>query len=268
MLELRFYMQIPAENIIILVVSITVIFLMGGGFIILFVNIYNNRKKAHKKEKELLISLYSQTLLQSKVEIQEQTLQYISRELHDNLGITASLIKIHINTLKLDDPIKLVEQLEEMKDQVKQLIADIKELSVKMDGEKVGHAGLIRSLETEINRINKTGKLKIVFDKKDIINQLAPDRSIILFRMTQEILNNAVKHSEAKKIEITVTTSEKSLILEISDDGIGFNVAEKKKSGGSGLLNLYSRANLIQASLNIQSTPGSGTIISIALPLS
>ncbi len=268
MLELCFYMQIPAENIIVLVVSITIIFLMGAGFIILFVNIYNNRKKAHKKEKELLISLYSQTLLQSKVEIQEQTLQYISRELHDNLGITASVIKIHINTLKLDEPETLAMQLEEMKVQVKQLIADIKELSVKMDGEKVGHFGLIQSLESEINRLNRIGTFTISFVKKEPVDTLAPDRSIILFRMIQEILNNALKHSEAKKIELSVTTSEKNLILQISDDGKGFNVAEKRKSGGSGLLNLYSRANLIQASLDIQSAPGSGTKIRIDLPLS
>lgn len=261
-------MQIPAENIIILVASITAIFLMGGGFIILFVNIYNNRKKAYQKEKELLISIYSQTLLQSKVEIQEQTLQYISRELHDNLGITASVIKIHINTLKLDDPKILEDQLTEMKEQVKQLIADIKELSVKMDGEKVGHLGLMQSIETEIKRINKTGVISIRLNKIDIADDISTDKSIILFRMIQETLNNAIKHSEAKNIEVNVTTSEKILILEISDDGKGFNVVEKRKSGGSGLLNLYSRANLIQANLNIQSSPGSGTKIRIELPLS
>jgi signal transduction histidine kinase len=85
--------------------------------------------------------------------------------------------------------------------------------------------------------------------------------------MVQEILNNAVKHSGAKSIEISIHEKENSFIFDIQDDGKGFNPKEKMKSGGTGLLNLQSRAKLIQATVSVQSAVGNGTKISIELPL-
>lgn len=238
------------------------------GLILLLIIVFVIRYRKRKRDLDLKEMAFKEILLRSQLEIQEQTLKSISQEIHDNLGTTASVIKNYLLTLPIDDKSALTQMLGETQNQVRELIADIKSISVRLSGDHINYNGIIKSLNNEVARLSRLRGLQIGLVISQPFHEPEPDRSIILFRMTQEILNNAVKHSEAKKIEITVTTSEKSLILEISDDGIGFDVAEKKKSGGSGLLNLYSRANLIQASLNIQSTPGSGTIISIALPLS
>ncbi|MFM7857064.1 MAG: sensor histidine kinase, partial [Flammeovirgaceae bacterium] len=97
--------------------------------------------------------------------------------------------------------------------------------------------------------------------------ELTEDTTIILFRMAQEMLNNAVKHSGADRIKILMTKINDLLTLEIIDNGKGFNFSEKIKSGGSGLLNLQSRAKLIHATVSVQSSEGNGTRISIELPL-
>ena len=83
--------------------------------------------------------------------------------------------------------------------------------------------------------------------------------------MSQEIINNIIKHSGAKRIVVSLNATAKLLTLAFSDDGVGFDKEEKIKSGGSGLMNLQSRAKLINAQLNIKSSPGSGTVVSIEL---
>lgn len=260
-------MQIQAENIITLVISITLIFLIGALFIVVYVNLYNEKKRKHREERELLQVQFSQTLLQSQLEIQEQTLQQVSRELHDNLGISASLVKIHLTTLPLENPELLPVKVEETKDLVRQLITDIKALSVRLDGDRVGRVGLIKSIGTEIERINKTGQFIATLNYDGSIPDIDPGKATILYRMVQEILNNAVKHSQAKNINVNVQTSDKNLTLAISDDGCGFDWEAKRNSGGAGLFNLTNRANLIQAVLSFNSVAGNGTTVTIELPI-
>jgi len=237
--------------------------------IFLFVGIiaYNKRRSAHKRERENLKAQFSQALLQSQLEIQEQTLQQVSRELHDNLGISASLVKIHLTTLPLENPELLPVKVEETKDLVRQLITDIKALSVRLDGDRVGRVGLIKSIGTEIERINKTCQFIATLTYDGSIPDIDPGKATILYRMVQEILNNAVKHSQAKNINVNVQTSDKNLTLAISDDGCGFDWEAKRNSGGAGLFNLTNRANLIQAVLSFNSVAGNGTTVTIELPI-
>jgi signal transduction histidine kinase len=209
---------------------------------------------------------FSQTLLQSQIEIQEQTLQHISRELHDNLGQVASLIKINLTTLKLNDPEKAVEKIEHTKDLTRQLIADIKSLSVSLGSDRIAQTGLARAIETEVERLNKTGEFVATYRLQGAMPDIDADKSLILYRMAQEVLNNMVKHSEAKHINIFIHVNENVFILAFRDDGIGFNSAEKMNASGAGLRNLQNRATLINAQLHIQSLPGNGTEITIEMP--
>lgn len=249
------------------IIFLTLGFLLLAGFIILFSIIYRLRVNKHLREKKLMESSFQQTLLLSQLEIQEQTLQHISHELHDNLGQVASLIKINLNTLKLNDPVKATEKIETTKDITRQLITDLKLLSVRLGTDRITQTGLLKALETEIDRLNKTGQFSATLVSQDNLSPLHNDKAIIVYRMAQEILNNIVKHSEAKQIEVRLNASENLFTLAFNDDGVGFNIEEKMKSGGAGLLNLQNRARLINAQLIIQSTPNNGTTVTIELPL-
>lgn len=228
--------------------------------------IYKKKQQEHKVEKAQLQSQFSQTLLQSQLEIQDQTLQHISRELHDNLGQIASLIKINLNTLQINDTAK-AQKIEDTKELTRQLITDLKGLSVRLNSDRITQFGLVKTLQTETDRINKTDTFSASFEYAGADPTIAADKAIILYRMIQEILNNIFKHSQAKHIHIMLNANENSFILAFNDDGIGFNANDKLNSGGSGLLNLQNRAKLINAQLSIQSTPGNGSVVSIQMPL-
>ena len=200
------------------------------------------------------------------MEIKEQTLQHISYELHDNLGQVASLIKINLNTLNLDDKGKSLEKIAETKELTRQLIGDLKSLSVSLGSGRIVQTGFVKLLEIEIERLNKTGQFSGNLIQQGNLPMIQNDKVVILYRMAQEILNNSVKHSSAKQITVSLTSSGNLFTLAFSDDGVGFNIEEKMNSG-AGLVNLQNRARLINAQLIMQSTPGNGSQVTIQLPL-
>ena len=249
------------------IIGFVIAFLLLGIFIILLSILYSKKQTRNRKERERIQSQFAQTLLQSQLEIQEQTLQHISHELHDNLGQVASLIKINLNTLNLDDTKKAAEKIETTKEITRQLIADLKSLSVSLGADRIARGGLAKAIETEIERLNKTGQFTASLTQEDNIPAIDNDKAVILYRMAQEILNNMVKHSGARQITVLLNASGNLFTLAFHDDGIGFDIEDKKNSGGAGLQNLQNRARLINAQLTIRSTPGNGTSVMIELPL-
>lgn len=246
------------------------------GFLILMLTVFfivvvlAVRYRKRKRENEELRSQFSEQLLKSQLEIQEQTLQHVSRELHDNIGQIASLVKINLSTIKPGDPEKYASKLENTKDLVKQMMIDIKLLSTSLNGDKVTKVGLFNALENEAEKVNKTGVFTSRFTMHDNIPPVNDEKAIIIYRMVQEILNNAMKHSQASEINIDAYYRKGSFILAVSDNGKGFIVEEKladKKDTGNGLLNLQERAKVIKAIVNFESAPGNGTVTTIRTSL-
>lgn len=259
--------MLKKEDLILLIVLSTIILIFLTVVVVLTILRYKTRQQQFFHEKIRLKTQFSEILLQSQLEIKEQTLQHIAYELHDNLGQVASLIKINLNTIQFNDQVKAEHKIEDTKELVRQLILDLKSLSISLNSDRVVQIGIVKGLEGEMDRINKTGQFTATIKQEGPVPLLDANTTIILYRMVQEILNNTVKHSNAKRIEITLQASENLLTLVCSDDGVGFNSEEKIESSGSGLLNLQSRAKLIHADLTIRSSPESGTTVSIELPV-
>jgi len=259
--------MLQENELLILVICGTVVLLLFFVFILNLFFLYQKRQRKNLEEKLQLQSQFAQTLLQSQLEIKEQTLTHISRELHDNLGQIASLIKINLNTLQFSDIPKAHEKVEQSRELIRQLIFDLKSLSLSLGSDHVNQLGLSRALEIEVLRLNKTGQFNSSFSLSGDPRFTDPHKTIILYRMAQEVLNNMVKHSEAKHINVSLNASENLITLALSDDGKGFNVEEKAKSGGAGLMNLENRARLLNARLTIQSSPGNGSHVTIELPI-
>lgn len=228
------------------------------------------RYRKRRQENEELRVRFSEQLLASKVEIQEQTLQHVSRELHDNLGQVASLIKINLNTVQLKNPEVAALKLENTKDLVRQLITDLKMLSVSLNTDKINKIGLVKALKLEEEKLAKTGLFQTSFTYPENMPVIDSEKEIIIYRMVQEILNNTIKHSEAAFIRITVDYENSLLSVSIADDGVGFDVQQKladKNELGNGLINLQSRAAVINAAYTVESIQGKGSISKISLVL-
>lgn len=228
---------------------------------------YQKKERKYNDERKALNDKFSKTLLQAKLEIKEQTLQQMSYELHDNLGQVASLIKIHLNLLSFEDESIAKQKIEDIKELTKQLIMDIKQLSISLNSERIVQLGISKGLKFEVDRLQKIGNFNVKLAKPYEFPEMDSNTTIILYRMIQEILNNIVKHSKAKQITIDVTATKKILKLVFKDDGIGFNLEKKLKDGGSGLINLRTRANLINAEFYIKSKIKKGTSIIIKVQL-
>lgn len=254
------------KDILISVIAGSLLFFLLCVFIVAFTLLYLKKRKEHKLKQEKLASEFAETLLRSELEIKEQTLQNISNELHDNIGLTAVLVNIYLNTINPDKPKNLKKKISESKKLIKQLIKDIKILSLDLNSDRAVQLGLPRILAIEINKLNQsevyTSSLNIYGKEFSL-----PAATItILYRMAQEIINNILKHSKATEILTEIRFLENFLTLVFTDNGKGFNVNEKLDGKGNGLINLRKRANVLNAELIIKSDLGSGTTIIIQIP--
>ena len=246
--------------------AISILFFLAG-YLIYFLYWYQKKQQKHILEKQIIEVKFQEQLLQSQLEIKEQILTHVSQEVHDNLGQIASLIKINLLTLELGDSAKAAVKIKEATDLTRRLIADLKSLSVSLSSDGIARTGLVAAIEAEAARLNNTGQFMASFRQEGEMPEMDNGKAIILYRMVQEVLNNMIKHSGAKHINILLTKAENLFILALSDDGAGFNMQEKMNNGGAGLLNLQNRAKLIHAELSINSSSGNGTQVTIKLPL-
>tara|TARA_B100000809_G_C15116876_1_gene522798 strand:+ start:1067 stop:1825 length:759 start_codon:yes stop_codon:yes gene_type:complete len=229
-------------------------------FIIYFVLLYRKKQEEYEWDKEQA----KQLLLTTKIEIKEQTMSNISRELHDNFGQIASLVKINLNMinceheedkLKVDDTIELV----------KKLISEIKILSTTIKGENLERFGLINMIDKDIERLSKLDYLTISRRGEQELPEMSHETEVFLYRMTQEIFNNILQHSESTEAILDITKKVDRLVLNFKDNGKGFDPKMNKQ--GNGLINLEERCKLISAKLNIESQPNKGTLITISLKI-
>jgi len=248
-----------------LILVTTLIYLMALAFIVLYIFIYNSRKKKHIEEQEKLKSAFRQELLKTQIEVQEQTLNHTSREIHDNITQVLSFIKLNLALAASVDEEEKLLKINESRDLVAQVIHDLRTLSKSLSFEHIKELGLIKTMQIEADRINNSGLLKValVIDGDDY--SLGGQRELILFRIFQETLNNTLKHANAKHLKINLQYSKEIFNLTVEDDGNGFSPGEVNSSGGSGLKNMQSRAALIGAVATIDSSPGKGCSIKVTL---
>lgn len=239
-------------------------------FVLLFLNVYGKRHRKYINEKRLLQEKFQNELLQTQLEIQEQTLKNISQEIHDNVGQVLSLAKLNLNTMDIAKTEQLQGKIDNTLSQVSKAINDLRDLSKSFNTDNITAIGLARAIEYELEMIKKTDFLTTEFEKTGVVKKLEPQKELILFRIVQEALHNIIKHAGAKTAKVSVTYSDKALELQIMDNGNGFDLSPLNKEGqnnfGLGLRNMQNRAKLIGAVFTINSNPGEGTLVKIVLP--
>ncbi len=241
---------------IVLLIMITL-----AGFIIGFMFVYQRKQTDYLKEIQKINSEQETMILKAQMELQETILKNISREIHDNIGLTLSLSKLHLNqlpnqNLQLHTAIHLITKA----------INNLRNLSRTLNSEYVLSKGLIKSIEKEISYIKSTNAFQISLETNGQALYIESSKELLLFRIIQELFNNAIKHSDAKSIKTNITYGLNEVKITIRDDGKGFNYDELNNDY-SGLKNIKSRVKLLNGSMEIQSKINLGTHISISIPL-
>lgn len=227
---------------------------------IVYITFY--RKKSallfERREKE---SQYQQELTHAIIEMKETTLSYIGQELHDDLGQKMSVAKLMVNHGLENATGEQREILLEINEIIGESIRDIRSLSKSFITEQIENLGLVESIQKEVARIDRLNLMKIQFTHNQNKIKIESKDGLILFRIIQECINNVLKHSRAKTMNIDLVDGDKTINITLKDDGIGFENDGNKK--GSGLISMQKRANLIHTDFQLTSEKGKGTSISI-----
>jgi signal transduction histidine kinase len=227
---------------------------------------YQQKQNLYYRDIESLKAKHENILLQSQLEIQEQTFQNISREIHDNIGQKLTLAKLHLNTLDHQDLGKTKIRVNDVVEMISEAIKDLSDISRSMSSEVISNNGLLKALEFEIGQLQKPGiyRIKLTVTGEPVF--FNSHSELVLFRIVQEAINNIIKHAEASSIEIHLLYEDDFLTLFITDNGKGFSSNENREQG-TGLINMQKRANMLKGECAINSQSGLGTTVNIKIPI-
>lgn len=247
---------------------VTVLLLIVAAGIIMFVLIYQRKQFQYLSEKKQLKVNYEKEILESRLEIQEQTMKSISQEVHDNIGQVLSVAKLNLNMIRLNDPDLVVEEkINNVSELLQKAIQDLRDLSKSLHSDVIAEKGLLKAIENEFGILKKTGAYTITLNIEGDYYHLPEQKELILFRMFQEIINNIIKHAKASAIDVQISFQPQEFMLCIHDNGLGFDIAGIDLSKGLGLRNIINRSQLIGAFYSIDSLLEKGTTVKIALPV-
>ncbi|MFI1773518.1 sensor histidine kinase [Thalassobellus citreus] len=233
--------------------------------VIVFFVVFLKRKNKLLLDKMKQQQAFEEEIALAQTETQEQTLKNIGWELHDNVGQLLSFASMQLSILKMQVADDFKDKFKDTTDALRESLSEVRALSKTLNNEVVLNIGFEKSITNELNRLKKmkfnSAELKIIGDKVVFKNR---KHEIIIFRILQEFLSNSVKYSEAKNLEITLDYKPDNLLITAKDDGVGFNMSNVET--GSGLINMKSRAALINAELNIVSKLKGGVLLTLIYP--
>lgn len=254
------------EGLVIFILFSTLLIILLIGFVTFIIYRYQQKQITYYKNLQELKTTHENEILQAQVEIQEQTFENISREIHDNIGQKLTLAKLHLNTMNLYDNVVAAASLSHSVNMISEAINDLSDISRSMSSEIILHNGLIKALEFEVAQLNKSSLYKIDLLVNGDPVFLDSQKELVLFRIMQEALNNIMKHAAARKIEITMNYLNDHVEMHIKDDGRGF-VKDTGSLKGTGIANMNRRAGMLNGRCMVTSIPGNGTQIKIEIPI-
>ena len=203
-----------------------------------------------------------QEMTQVTIEVQERERSYLAAELHDNINQILATTRLYLDTAIKDEKVRL-GFITESKDFITNAMEEIRSLCKSLLPPLLSQTSLISALEDLISNIKVANDLKIITDWQQIDESLMCEKlKLSIFRIIQEQLNNILKHAHANAVNIQLRQCSDGLQLIIKDDGLGFDISEKRK--GVGLQNIMSRANLFNGEVLIKSAPGEGCELKIS----
>lgn len=221
-----------------------------------------------KKLEQTLLSdeiNHQKQLTQATIDAQERERREIGKELHDNFGQQLTTIKLFLDLAKTTADESTNEMISMGLKGITDVINGMRQMSRAIMPPTLGDLGLVDSVFDLIENINRTQAINIEFDFFEFNESLVPDnQQLMFFRIIQEQLNNIIKHAEAKNALIRLYNSETEAILEIEDDGKGFDVNNIQK--GLGLINIKNRAEIFGGKKEIHTAPGEGCLLKVRVP--
>lgn len=237
--------------------------LLAGGLLFFFIT-YQKRLLVKQLEINKIKQDQQREILKNTIESQEKERKRIAQDLHDEVGAMLSVVKLNVGMIERQTEEKANKLAGETKSYLDEVITQVRGISRALLPPSLEKLGLVQALEELANWVNMSDKIRIECWRRGEPCRLEIDKELALFRVSQELVNNAIKHSGAGIISIQTRFSNNGIAIVIRDKGKGFDMKEKINSG-LGLKNLESRMDMINARFKMKSRLGYGTTAIISL---
>jgi signal transduction histidine kinase len=245
----------------------TVAMLVLAGFIILFVVFYQKKMIQEQLKRQQLELVYQQKMMEAMLESEENERRRLAGDLHDSVGGMLSTIRVGLTTIakQIPDP----SRLEQSKQMLDDTITSVRRISLDLMPSTLEKFGLVPALKEICDRFQSAALIPVNFYESGEVKPIDRKRELKIFRIVQELLNNAIKHSQATSIQVSVY-AENQLKICVQDDGIGFDPtlsdSVAQSGNGLGLYNMANRARLLNATLDFDVQIKTGSKITLTIP--
>lgn len=205
-------------------------------------------------------------VMKALIEGQEAERERIAKELHDGLGQHLTAMRMHFQALEAfyeRYEVKPVEVFQKLNGTLHTTITEVKSISRNLMPAVLKDYGLEKALEYLCQNIQDS--VKVQFQSVHMDRQVDKAQKIALYRVAQELINNAIKHAQAREVQVQLFGHERSTMLVVEDDGVGFDPSAH--SSGFGLRNIETRVRALDGTITIDTQPGHGTIVTVELPM-
>ncbi|HEV7381927.1 MAG TPA: sensor histidine kinase [Dyadobacter sp.] len=224
--------------------------------------LWQQQQQLHELELQKIKQDHRISMLSAMLEGQEQERTRLARDLHDGLGGLLSSIKIELSQVSRQPVQQVNAGISRTLSHLDDAVNELRRIARSLMPEILMKYGLAEATKEFCKNLKETGVNMVcqVFNYKDTLPQ---EKQVVLYRIIQELVNNALKHASASQILVIIQQSGEHLFVTVEDDGKGFDTTKPNTKNGAGLTNVKARADFLNASFDIQSTPGSGTTVTV-----
>ena len=219
-----------------------------------------------RKEAEEALSTVNRRL----IEAQEQERKRIGRDLHDDINQRLALLAVDLDQLQRNLPelaVETVPKLNEFRERITEICTGVQSISRQLHLPQLEFLGIAAAMRNFCREFAEKQKVEIEFTEDKIPDSVSHEISLCLFRVLQEALHNASKHSQVRRVEVALGCSAGQLHLMITDQGKGFDPQTAVSSGGLGLISMRERVRIVDGTFVIDSKPNYGTTIHVSVPV-
>lgn len=240
--------------------------LLSGGFV-LFIALYQRRMFQEQEKRRLMDLDFQDRMIQLQIDSTETERKRIAADLHDSIGSMLWAAKLNIAYLgrSVEFSGELKDSYSETMKMLDQSVDSVRRISWELTPEAFNHTGLASSIKEFCSRLDGRGQ-NVICEEQGRSVFWKDDRALMVYRIVQELVNNAVKHAQSTMIKVKLRWNAQSLEIEVSDNGVGFVLNEQVRSG-VGWWNITNRSKKIGANLLVRDDVANGSIIELTVPL-
>lgn len=242
-----------------LICTTLVILLLISGIIITF--FISGRQRI---QQEIIMTetklAFEKELRQVETEVSENMMGQFAQELHDNIGQLLTALHIQVENQKLDHP-ELSESFKPVEIYLSEINQQLRMLSRTFNNDYIGRVGLVAAIQLEVDRLRTLKRFEVQFEQLPGPSNLEKNQELMVFRIFQEIVQNALRHSSANLLSVSIQNTGADFQLTVRDNGKGFDKEDILQSNkASGLRNILKRAKLAGVECSITTSTGQGCL--------